>query len=86
MGVFFGGAMADSGEDAELGVADVGAELDDRDGWDGAVALAPDEQCGRGERSSEQAAEDGHVVVPGAKEVEQMADGAGGAEVLAVGA
>jgi len=52
---------------------------------DSAVAVAPEDQARGFEVAAEGAAQAGHVVVPGLEEAEQVEDGAGSAEVVAVG-
>jgi len=52
---------------------------------DGAVAVAPEDEAGRFEGALQRAAETGHVVVPGLEQAQKMQDGAGGAEVVAIG-
>ena len=52
---------------------------------DGAVAVSPDEFDGGGERRAQELAQGAHVTVPAGEQTQQMLDGSGGAEVLAVG-
>jgi hypothetical protein len=63
----------------------VAAEL--RSGVDryGTVAVAPEDEAGSLEVTAERAAQVRHIVVPGLEQAQQVEDGSGGAEVVAVG-
>ncbi len=84
-GGLFGGAVADSGEGDELGVAQAGPQFGGRVERHGAVAVSPEDEAGGAEGTTEGAAETGHVFVPGAEQAKEMVDGSGGAEVIAIG-
>lgn len=79
-----GGAVADSGKNDELRVAQMGAEFASGMNWNGAVAVAPEDEAGSEEFAAHGAAQTGHVLVPGSEQTKQMEDGSGRAEVVAI--
>jgi hypothetical protein len=81
---FLGGTMAYARKQVQLGVADVGAELDDRHGWNGDVGVAPDEKRRRWEWGAQELVEGGHVFVPGGKQAQEVRHGAAGLQIFAV--
>ena len=80
-----GGAVADSRKNDELRVAQVGEEFGSGMNWNGAVAVAPEDERGSEEFAAHGAAQTGHVLVPGSEQTKQMKDGSGRAEIVAIG-
>jgi hypothetical protein len=81
----FGRPVTYAGERDEIGVDQVAAELGRGVDGNRTVAISPEHEAGSFEVAAQGSAQFGHVVMPGLEEAEQVVDGAGGAEVVAIG-
>jgi hypothetical protein len=85
LGALFCRTMADPGNGDQLRVQQALAELRSGMDGDGAVGVAPEDEARGIEAAAKSAAQTGHVAIPGLQQAQQVEDGSGGAQVVAIG-